>query len=81
MAENEKISTIKSLDGTLQRVDLDPNKVTKSELNETLPLRPQKGNSVSSKDSLPPPGHQLTGKQEHCGFQMCISPEYDGNWS
>ena len=65
MAEDDT-PMIKSLDGTVQRLDLGPNKVTKPQPDNTLPLLPQKGNSALSRDSVPPPGHQLTGKQEHC---------------
>ena len=32
----------------------------------SLPSRPAKQTSTSSKDSVPPPGSSLTGKQEHC---------------
>ena len=46
-----------SLDGTVQI--LSQNAIS-------LPSRSSKETSSSSKDSVPPPGSSLTGKQEHC---------------
>lgn len=34
--------------------------------NADLPSRPKPTGPAASKDSIPPPGATLTGKQEHC---------------
>ena len=57
MAEPRHPTQVQSLDGTVQ--NLPQNAIT-------LPSRPLKETSSSSKDSVPPPGSSLTGKQEHC---------------
>jgi len=61
MAESRPI---KSFDGTTQLVNA--NGVTQPQSDTSLPSRPKKGVSAASKDSVPPPGAALTGKQEHC---------------
>lgn len=61
MAESHPV---KSLDGTIQLVNA--NGVVQPQGNTDLPSRPKKGVSSSSKDSVPPSGASLTGKQEHC---------------
>ena len=57
MAEPRHPTQVQFLDGTVQNL---PRNAT------TLPSRPSKETSSSSKDSVPPPGSSLTGKQEHC---------------
>ncbi len=67
MAEVEE-PMLKSLDGTVQSLHLGANQVTKPEAEMELSPQSQQAISAYSKDSIPPPGQQLTGKQEHCGF-------------
>lgn len=62
----ENANLVKSLDGTVKQADAGPNSVSKPQSETPLPLRPRNGFGVSSEDSVPPPGQQLTGKQEHC---------------
>ena len=57
MAEPRHPTQVQFRDGTVQ--SLPQNAVS-------LPSRPSKEMSSSSKDSVPPPGSSLTGKQEHC---------------
>lgn len=57
MAEPRHPTQVQSLNGPVQ--NLSQNAIS-------LPSRPSKGTSSSSKDSVPPPGSSLTGKQEHC---------------
>ena len=66
MADPLKPSTIKSLDGTLQTIANGVSKPTQPQADVSLPSRLLKQTSASSKDSVPPPGATLTGKQEHC---------------
>lgn len=56
---------IKALDGTVKPVNGNP--VFSQAANSTdLPSRPKPDGTLSSKDSIPPLGAALTGKQEHC---------------
>ena len=57
MEEPRHPKQVQPLDGTVQ--NLPQNAIS-------LPSRPSKETSSSSKDSVPPPGSSLTGKQEHC---------------
>ena len=56
---------IKSLDGTVQQAD-HANKVVNPQSKVELASHSKEQNGGLSLNSLPPPGHQLTGKQEHC---------------
>ena len=58
-------TNLEDLDGAIQDSDPGSNHATKSENDISLPSRPKNEASTSSKDSVPPPGHALTGKQEH----------------
>ncbi|CAD6574706.1 MAG: hypothetical protein ASARMPREDX12_006912 [Alectoria sarmentosa] len=55
----------KNLDGTIQELNVGPNHVTQRQNDHSLPGRPKNEASPSSKDSEPPLGQTLTGKQEH----------------
>ena len=57
MAEPRYRTQVHSLDGTVP--NLPQNAIS-------LSSRPSKDTSSVSKDSVPPPGSSLTGKQEHC---------------
>lgn len=56
---------MKSLDGTIQDLNVGPNHVSQRQNNLPLPSRPKNEANLKSKDSEPPPGQTLTGKQEH----------------
>lgn len=58
-------TSIKHLDGTIQDLNVSPSSVTRRQNDVSLPSRPNVEASKSSKDSVPPPGQTLTGKQEH----------------
>ena len=60
-------TNVTDLDGTIQNQNQNPSStyVTRSQHDVSLPSRPNNDASRSSKDSVPPPGHTLTGKQEH----------------
>ncbi|MCJ1474322.1 hypothetical protein MMC13_002980 [Lambiella insularis] len=62
---------IKSLDGTIQTVG-----GASSHSTDALPSRPML-NGTSSAKSLPPPGHILTGKQEHYLKRELLSQQVD----
>ena len=55
----------KQLDGAIQDLNPGPFHVTQHRKDASLSLRPKNEPSTSSKGSVPPPGHILTGKQEH----------------
>lgn len=54
-----------ALDGTIPELNVGPNYVTQRQKDLSLPSRTKNEASLSSKDSEPPPGQILTGKQEH----------------
>lgn len=56
---------IKSLDGAIQDLNVGPNHVSQRQNNLPLPSRTKNEANLKSKDSEPPPGQTLTGKQEH----------------
>ena len=58
-------TSIKHLDGTVQDITVGPGSVASRKNHVSLPSRPNIEASKSSKDSVPPPGQTLTGKQEH----------------
>lgn len=68
MAEPRHPTQVQFRDGTVQ--SLPQNAVS-------LPSRPSKEMSSSSKDSVPPPGSSLTGKQEHYLKRELISQQVD----
>ena len=55
----------KEVHGAIQDIDTDADQTTQSQKDVSLPSRPKNEASTSPKDSVPPPGHTLTGKQEH----------------
>lgn len=60
MAESAKLAEkVKSLDGSVSE-PISDGLSTQTSNHEALPSRPKE-----AKDT-PPPGHTLTGKQEHC---------------
>lgn len=73
MSEGHTTNPVNSIDGFIQPNNLAQNNVPNTRLESSLPSRPRKGFSVSSKDSVPPPGHQLTGKQEHCELSFTVN--------
>ena len=58
-------TNVKELDEAIQDLDTGSNHVTQRQNDVSLPSRPKNEASTSSKDSVPPPGQTLTGKQEH----------------
>ncbi|KAL6720779.1 hypothetical protein ACLMJK_002704 [Lecanora helva] len=66
---------IKHLDGSIQNLDINAVKDTKPVVETGHPTQPRKENSTSSKDSIPPHGNQLTGKQEHYLKRELISQQ------
>lgn len=63
---------VKALDGSIQQIGVGTDSITKPKIETPLPLRPNRGISASVKDTVPPPGQQLTGKQEHCNYDVLI---------
>jgi hypothetical protein len=57
---------VKALDESIQQIGVGTDSVTKPTIETPLPLRPNRGISASVKDTVPPLGQQLTGRQEHC---------------
>ena len=77
----------KALDGTVQPINGAPIN-GESDNTTTFPSRPKPASLLSSKESMPPLGATLTGKQEHCmtphslptmecSFGVSIDPEAD----
>ena len=58
-------SKIERVDGPVGNMEFGPNHVTVPQNDVSLPSRPKKEASTSSKDSVPQPRQTLTGKQEH----------------
>ncbi|KAL8705229.1 MAG: hypothetical protein Q9201_001645 [Fulgogasparrea decipioides] len=63
------------LDGFVEKSGTTPQ--TNSSNGTALPLRPKLNGEVPSKDSLPPPGNILTGKQEHYLKRELLSQQVD----
>ncbi|KAL2037302.1 hypothetical protein N7G274_009991 [Stereocaulon virgatum] len=77
MAEAKHPTQIQSLGRTVQSYTAVPNRETQPQSDVSLPSRPAKQTSASSKDSVPPPGASLTGKQEHYLKRELISQQVD----
>jgi hypothetical protein len=73
MADPDQNPRIESLDGTVQSRNL-PLAGLASLQSTILPSR-LKPDSQSPNNIPPPPGHALTGKQEHCESNMPIAAE------
>ena len=72
MASLSKETPVKSLDGQIKPLNSSlasaPKLSGNASLEQTLPSRLKSHGTSSSKDSIPPSGQILTGKQEHCQF-------------
>ena len=55
---------VKALDGTIQPLN-GSDAIVEQQTSTALPSR-TKNDIMSPNDTAPPPGHALTGKQEHC---------------
>lgn len=75
MSESHTTDPVNLVNGIVQPSSLTPNQIPNTHSESPLPSRPKKGFSVSSKDSVFPPGHQLTGKQEHCELSPIVETE------
>ena len=79
MAGLDSNKPVKSLDGTVRPVNgstPELQAVGSKGMKSELAVRPKMNGSASSK-SLPPPGHILTGKQEHCkSLRLSSSPSF-----
>lgn len=58
-------NNFEELDGAIQSLSPGSNHVTQRQKDVSLPSRSKNEASTGSKDSVPPPGHTLTGRQEH----------------
>lgn len=65
MADLSQSTPVKSLDGTVQPLEINPAKLAPASM-DSLPSRPKLDTEMSAKGTLPPSGQTLTGKQEHC---------------
>lgn len=59
------VQEVKTLSGTVTAFNGEVPQQTLSKPSALL-TRPKTNGDATSRESLPPPGHALTGKQEHC---------------
>ncbi len=74
MADQSREAKIKALDGTIKTIDNGVTKPSPVGSGVSLASRPKDSTAALRKDSVPPPGQTLTGKQEHCmlGLELGI---------